>query len=87
MLTIHTNHPPRGGKLLHRYKTIDNFTESIKYLVYTPKCAIIVVFDFPWGDCIKRRKKLETMVMKNLVGGGGEAVNKGHNYGLGENGE
>ena len=60
MLTIYTNHPPRGGKLVHRYKTIDNVTESIKYLVYTPKCAIIVVFDFAWGDCIKRRKKLET---------------------------
>ena len=73
MLTIYTNHPPRGGKLVHRYKTIDNVTESIKYLVYTPKCAIIVVFHFPWGDCIKRRKKLETMVMKNLVGGGGES--------------
>ena len=81
MLTIHTNHPPRGGKLVHRYKTIDNVTESIKYLVYTPKCAIIVVFDFAWGDCIKRRKKLETKVMKNLVGGGGggEGVNKVHN--------
>ena len=50
MLTIHTNHPPRGGKLVHRYKTTDNFTESIKYLLYTPKCAIIVVFDFPWGE-------------------------------------
>ena len=36
-----------------------------------PKCAIIVVFDFSWGDCIKRRKKLETMVIKNWVGGGG----------------
>ena len=22
------------------YKTIDNFTDSIKYLVYTPKCLI-----------------------------------------------
>ena len=42
--------------LLHRYKTSDNFTESIKYLVYTPKCAIIVVFHFPWGDCIIRLK-------------------------------
>ena len=71
MLTIHTNHPQRGGNLVHRYKTIDNFTESIKYLVYTLKCAIIVVFDFSWGDCIKRRKKLETMVIKNMVGGGG----------------
>ena len=67
MLTIHTNHPPRGGKLVHRYKTIHNFTESIKYLVYTPK----------WGDCIKRRKKLETMVMKNLVGGGGGSRKQG----------
>ena len=60
------------------YKTIDNFTDSIKYLVYTPKCAaMIVVFDFSWGDCIKRRKKLETMVMKNLVGGRGEGVGVG----------
>ena len=74
----HSHKPPAaGGKLVHRYKTIDNFTESIKYLVYTPKCAIIVVFDFPWGDCIKRRKKLETMVMKNLVGGGGESRKQG----------
>ena len=72
MRTIHTNHPPRGGNLVHRDKTIDNFTKSIKYLVYTPKCAIIVVFDFSWGDCIKRKKKLETMVMKNMVGGGGK---------------
>ena len=62
----------RGEEILciDIYKTIDNFTDSIKYLVYTPKCAArIVVFDFSWGDCIKRRKKLETMVMKNLVGG------------------
>ena len=73
MLTIHTNHPPRGGNLVHRYKTVDNFTDSMKYLVYTPKCAaMIVFFDFSWGDCIKRRKRLETMVMKNLVGGRGE---------------
>ena len=74
---------------MQRYKTIDNFTESIKYLVYTPKCAVIVVFDFSWGDCIKTRKKLETMVMKNLVGAGEglEGVNKMHNYGLAENGE
>ena len=85
MLTIHTNHPPRGGNLAHRYKTIDNFTKSIKYLVYTPKCAIIVIFDFSWGDCIKRRKKkLETMVIKNMMGKG---VNKVHSYGLAENGE
>ena len=47
-----------------------------------PKCAIIVVFDFSWGDCIKRRKKLETMVIKNWVGGGGggRGVNKVDNY-------
>jgi len=58
-----------------------------------PKCAIIVVFDFTWGDCIKRRKKLETMVMKNWVGGGGvRGRGRGGKqgvqlYGLTENGE
>ena len=57
-------------------KTIDNFTKSIKYLVYTPKCAIIVVFDFSWGDCIKRRKK--TGNNGNEEHGGGEGVNKVH---------
>ena len=77
MLTIHTNHPPRGGNLVHRYKAIDNFPESVTYIAYPPKCAIIVVFDFTWGDYIKRRKKLETMVMKNLVGGGGESRKQG----------
>ena len=87
MLTTYANYPQRGGNLVHRYKTIDNFPESVKYIAYPPKCAIIVVFDFTWGDCIKRRKKLETMVMKNLVGGRGKGVKKVHNYGLAENGE
>ena len=71
MLTIYTNHPPWGGNLVHRYKTIDNFTKSIKYLVYTPKCAIIVVFDFSWGDCIKRRKKTGNNGNEKHGGGGG----------------
>ena len=55
-------------------KTIDNFTKSIKYLVYTPKCAIIVVFDFSWGDCIKRRKKTGNNGNEKHggVGGGGK---------------
>ena len=52
-------------------KTIDNFTKSIKYLVYTPKCAIIVVFDFSWGDCIKRRKKTGNNGNEKHGGGGG----------------
>ena len=77
MLTIYTSYPPRGGNLVYRYKAIDNFTKSRKLPPpppsprNVPKCAIIVVFDFSWGDCIKRRKKLETMVIKNWVGGGG----------------
>ena len=52
-------------------KTIDNFTKSIKYLVYTPKCAITVVFDFSWGDCIKRRKKTGNNGNEKHGGGGG----------------
>ena len=42
-----------------------------------PKMCHNRCFRFPWGDCIKRRKKLETMVMKNLVGGGGESRKQG----------
>ena len=44
MLTIYTNHP--GGNLVHRYKTIENFSETITYLVYIPKFGTTVVFDF-----------------------------------------
>ena len=87
MLTTYTNYPPRGGNLVHRYKTIDNFTKSIMFTPRNvPKCAIIVVFEFTWGDCIKRRKKVEAMVMKNLVGGGG-CKQGAQIYGLAENGE
>ena len=71
MLTIHTNHPPRGGNLVHRYKTIDNFTESIKYLVYTPKCAIIVVFDFSWATVLKGEKTGNNGKEKFGLGGKG----------------
>ena len=90
MLTIYTSYPPRGGNLVYRYKAIDNFTKSIKLTPPPPppKCAKMChnrCFRFLLGDCIKRRKKLETMVIKNWVGGvggggRGEGVNKVDNY-------
>ena len=44
------------------------------HLVYLPppphKFCLTIVFDFSWDDC-NTQKKLETMVMEKLVGGGG----------------
>ena len=47
------------------------------------KFCLTIVFDFSWDDC-NTQKKLETMVMEKLGGGGGG--NKMH-CGLCENGE
>ena len=55
MLPIYTNHP--GGNLCIDINLSTIFTKTITCLVYDPKIAINVVFDFSWDDCIERRKQ------------------------------
>ena len=35
-------------------KLLKIFSETITYIVYTPKFGATVVLDFSWDDCIKR---------------------------------
>ena len=61
---------------------INHFYISHNATCLLPQFCITIVFDFSWGDC-NTQGKLETMVMLNFRGRGG---NKMH-YGLCENGE
>ena len=51
-------------------KLLKIFSETITYIVYTPKFGTTVVFDFSWDDCIKRWKNWKQWLWK--IGGGGQ---------------
>ena len=47
-----------------------NFLRMIMHLVYPQTFCITTVFYFSWDDCVIPRKKVETMVVQDLGGGG-----------------
>ena len=58
----------------HPVSSVAIFTKTIMHLVYPLKFCITFVFDFSWATDCNNRKKLETLIMTNLGGGGGEEV-------------